>query len=79
MTTPQPTPRTVAHSWLSVGVRALDGHTGRTGVVQLLQDDLGAVRTEVIDHPTRVLLRPVGGGEPAWWAAVADLRQADPR
>lgn len=63
--------------WLAVGVHARDSCTGHTGVVQLLQDSLGAVRTETLDNPTRALLRPVGGGEPAWWAAVADLRQAD--
>lgn len=59
---------------LAVGVHATDSHTGHTGVVQLLQDSLGTIRTEGIENPTWVLLRPVSGREPPWWVAVADLR-----
>jgi hypothetical protein len=61
--------------WLALGVRALDTDSGTIGVVQLLQDELGTVRTEPIEHPTRVLLRPVGRREPLWWARVDDLRR----
>jgi hypothetical protein len=64
--------------WLTVGVPALDSGSGSVGVVQLLQDELGAVRTEAIEHPTRALLRPVGRREPLWWAYVADLERPRP-
>jgi hypothetical protein len=61
--------------WLRAGVRAVDSGSGSVGVVQLLQDELGEVRTEVIERPTRALLRPVDGREPLWWAYVADLER----
>jgi hypothetical protein len=62
-------------AWLAIGIRVLDTGSGRIGVVQLLRDDVGSVRTGVIERPTHVLLRPVGGREPLWWAPVSSLEE----
>jgi hypothetical protein len=62
-------------TWLAIGVRVLDTGSGRIGVVQLLRDDVGSLRTGVIERPTHVLLRPVGGREPLWWAPVSSLEE----
>jgi hypothetical protein len=62
-------------TWLAIGVRALDTTENRIGVAQLFRDDDGCLdSSRPIEHPTRVLLRPVGGGQP-WWAQVADLER----
>lgn len=60
-------------AWLTVGVRARDTGTGRIGVAQLFGDDLGEINAaRPIRRPTRVLLRPLGTGQP-WWVPVTDL------
>lgn len=76
MTKQKPPPDNQA--WLHVGVQAIDGHSGRVGVVQLLSDELGTLETGPIESPTRALLRPTSRsyGVP-WWAAVGDLTEVE--
>ena len=60
--------------WLAQGARVTDTNTTRTGHIQLLQDELGVVRTHGMNRPARALLRPKTG-EP-WWAPVSALEPA---
>ncbi|MER7000152.1 hypothetical protein [Streptomyces sp. NPDC000410] len=66
-----------APRWIALGVRAKDTATGRVGIIQLLSDKLGSIRTEPLEHPTRAVLRPVGRSGPPWWASVADLKKPE--
>ncbi|PJE94466.1 hypothetical protein CUT44_30075 [Streptomyces carminius] len=75
MTTDEPA-LSDASSWLTIGARAVDTGTGRTGVVLLLRDAAGNVHTEGIERPVRALLRCEGRREPRWWAEVGELRSA---
>ncbi|GHJ38005.1 hypothetical protein Sm713_36140 [Streptomyces sp. TS71-3] len=61
-------------AWLSVGARALDIDTGRTGVVQFLQSADREVCTESTLRAERVRLRSVDSNRPGWWAQVRSLR-----
>lgn len=74
MTLYEPAPVSVP-DWLTVGFLVLDVGRGQLGIAQLFRDDLGEINASAsIQHPTRVLLRPVDQGQP-WWAHVADLEQ----
>lgn len=78
MTDQQPHPD--GSPWLRIGALANDSAADRCGIVQLLQDELGTLCSDVIDHPTRAVLRPVQSGEISeqpWWAAVKDLRRVN--
>lgn len=72
-TTRSNTPHSSVPAWLAAGVRAWDTSTGRIGIVQLLRDDLGEVRTEAIEHPTHAILRPESSDEPPWRVPIDSL------